>query len=69
MLLFFIAFNRIQYQFEDEPFDTVPDLITFYVGSGRAISAASGNFSTLMTNNFEVILDYILFRCSYTVSM
>lgn len=55
---------RVQYQFEDEPFDTVPDLITFYVGeirfilsvnqkfkflfswlpgSGKAISAASGD--------------------------
>lgn len=33
---------RVQYQFEEEPFDTVPDLITFYVGSGKAISAASG---------------------------
>ncbi|KAL7046063.1 hypothetical protein ACKWTF_002466 [Chironomus riparius] len=36
------VYERIQYQFEDEPFDTVPDLITFYVGSGKAISAASG---------------------------
>lgn len=34
--------HRVQYQFEEEPFDTVPDLITYYVGSGRAISAASG---------------------------
>lgn len=34
---------RVQYQFEEEPFDTVPDLITFYVGSGKPISAASGS--------------------------
>lgn len=34
---------RVQYQFEEEPFDTVPDLITFYVGSGKPISAASGD--------------------------
>jgi hypothetical protein len=40
--MIYCFFNRIQYQFEDEPFDTVPDLITFYVGSGKAISAASG---------------------------
>lgn len=40
-IIFYIYF-RVQYQFEEEPFDTVPDLITFYVGSGKAISAASG---------------------------
>lgn len=38
--------RRVQYQFEDEPFDTVPDLITFYVGSGKVISAASGNINS-----------------------
>jgi hypothetical protein len=37
---------RVQYQFEEEPFDAVPDLITFYVGSGKAISAASGDTFT-----------------------
>ncbi|KAG5677054.1 hypothetical protein PVAND_006838 [Polypedilum vanderplanki] len=36
------VYERVQFQFEEEPFDTVPDLITFYVGSGKAISAASG---------------------------
>ena len=35
-------YERAQYQFEDEAFDTVADLITFYVGSGRPISQASG---------------------------
>lgn len=34
-------YERVQYQFEDDAYDTVPDLITFYVGSGKAISAAS----------------------------
>lgn len=32
----------MQFQFEDDAYDTVPDLITFYVGSGKAISVASG---------------------------
>lgn len=36
------VYERAQYQFEDEAFDTVADLITFYVGSGRPISQASG---------------------------
>lgn len=36
------VYERVQYQFEDEPFDTVADLITSYVGSGKPITAASG---------------------------
>ncbi|XP_037042558.1 breast cancer anti-estrogen resistance protein 3 homolog isoform X3 [Bradysia coprophila] len=36
------VYERVQFQFEDDAYDTVPDLITFYVGSGKAISAASG---------------------------
>jgi SH2 domain-containing protein 3C len=36
------VYERVQYQFEDEAFDTVPDLITFYVGCGKSISQLSG---------------------------
>jgi len=36
------VYERVQFQFEDEAFDTVPDLITFYVGSGKSISQLSG---------------------------
>lgn len=36
------VYEHVQYQFEDDAFDTVPDLITFYVGSGKAITIASG---------------------------
>ncbi|KAJ6650034.1 Breast cancer anti-estrogen resistance protein 3 like [Pseudolycoriella hygida] len=36
------VYERVQYQFEDDAYDTVPDLITFYVGSGKPISIASG---------------------------
>ncbi|XP_023937481.1 breast cancer anti-estrogen resistance protein 3 homolog [Bicyclus anynana] len=36
------VYERFQYQFEDEAYDTVADLITSYVGSGKPISAASG---------------------------
>lgn len=35
------VYERIQYQFEDDPFDTVPDLITYYVGSGKPVTGAS----------------------------
>lgn len=36
------VYERVQYQFEDDAYDTLPDLITYYVGSGKTISAASG---------------------------
>lgn len=36
------VYERVQFQFEDDAYDTIPDLITFYVGSGKPISAASG---------------------------
>lgn len=45
---------RVQYQFEEEPFDTVPDLITFYVGSGKAISAASGKRDATFKLTFSI---------------
>ncbi|XP_060516696.1 breast cancer anti-estrogen resistance protein 3 homolog isoform X2 [Cylas formicarius] len=35
------VYERVQYQFEDEAFDTVQDLITFYVGSGKPITVVS----------------------------
>ncbi|XP_055953425.1 breast cancer anti-estrogen resistance protein 3 homolog isoform X2 [Argiope bruennichi] len=38
----FTVYEKIQYQFEDDCFDTVPDLVTYYVGNKRPISAASG---------------------------
>lgn len=28
------VYERVQYQFEEDAFDAIPDLITFYVGSG-----------------------------------
>lgn len=36
------VYERASYQFEEDAYDTVADLITFYVGSGKPISAASG---------------------------
>lgn len=36
------VYERVQFQFEDDAYDSVADLITYYVGSGRSISVASG---------------------------
>ncbi|XP_049816604.1 breast cancer anti-estrogen resistance protein 3 homolog [Schistocerca nitens] len=36
------VYERVQYQFEEDAYDTVPDLITYYVGSGKSVSTASG---------------------------
>ncbi|KAK3908964.1 Breast cancer anti-estrogen resistance protein 3-like protein [Frankliniella fusca] len=36
------VYERVQFQFEADAYDTVPDLVTYYVGSGKPISAASG---------------------------
>jgi SH2 domain-containing protein 3C len=36
------VYEHFQYQFENEPYDTVSDLVTSYVGSGKPISMASG---------------------------
>lgn len=36
------VYASIQYRLEDEPFDTVADLVTCYVGSEKAITAATG---------------------------
>ncbi|XP_064463573.1 SH2 domain-containing protein 3C-like isoform X2 [Ornithodoros turicata] len=46
----FTVYERIQYQFEDDCFDTVPDLVTFYVGNKRPISVASGAVVTRPVN-------------------
>lgn len=35
------VYESVQYRFEDDGFDTVPDLITYYVGSGKPITVAS----------------------------
>lgn len=34
------VYERVQYQFEEDAFDAVPDLITFYVGSGNYFTLA-----------------------------
>lgn len=38
----FTIYEKIQYRFEDESFDTLQDLVTYYVGSKQAIFSSSG---------------------------
>lgn len=44
------VYERIEYTFEDECFDTITDLITFYVGNKRPISVASNAVITTPLN-------------------
>lgn len=52
------VYERVQYQFEDDAYDTVPDLITFYVGSGKPISSASGARITTPRNRMYPLSFY-----------
>lgn len=53
------VYERHQYQFEDEAYDTVADLITSYVGSGKPISAASGARIQYPANRVTPLTNYI----------
>ncbi|VVC89117.1 unnamed protein product [Leptidea sinapis] len=53
------VYERYQYQFEDEAYDTVADLITSYVGSGKPISAASGARIQYPANRLIPLSNYI----------
>ncbi|XP_038216402.1 breast cancer anti-estrogen resistance protein 3 homolog [Zerene cesonia] len=53
------VYERYQYQFEDEAYDTVADLITSYVGSGKPISAASGARIQYPANRMMPLTSYI----------
>ncbi|XP_068619727.1 SH2 domain-containing protein 3C [Battus philenor] len=52
-------YERFQYQFEDEAYDTVADLITSYVGSGKPISAASGARIQYPANRIVPLTNYL----------
>ncbi|CAK1588318.1 unnamed protein product [Parnassius mnemosyne] len=53
------VYERCQYQFEDEAYDTVADLITSYVGSGKPISAASGARIQYPANRVVPLTNYM----------
>lgn len=67
------VYERVQYQFEDESFDTIPDLITSYVTSGKPITLASGariqypkNRMYPLSTNFSSKINYKTTQPKYT---
>lgn len=51
-------YASIQYRLEDDPFDTVPDLVRYYVGSGKALTVASGAKITTPVNRSQPLSLY-----------
>ncbi|CAG7682931.1 unnamed protein product [Allacma fusca] len=49
-------YEQLRFRFESDSFDTVPDLITYHVGSGIAISAGSGALITNPRNRTSPLL-------------
>lgn len=47
------VYERVQYQFEDDAYDTVPDLITFYVGSGECFFSFLGGLQHYQAFNLD----------------
>lgn len=61
-------YERIQYQFEDDAFDTVPDLITFYVCESKLFMSLL--IHTLFKYTFLYRKSYFYgFRSTYQISL
>ena len=52
------VYESIQYRLEDEPFDSIADLVTCYVGSGKAVTAATGAKITTPVNRTQPLSLY-----------
>lgn len=52
------VYESIQYRLEDEPFDSVSDLVTFYVGSEKPITALTGAKITTPVNRTQPLSLY-----------
>lgn len=59
------VYESIQYRLEEEPFETIPDLVTCYVGSGKAVTAATGAKITTPVNRTQPLS---LYASRYKVS-
>lgn len=53
------VYERVQYQFEDDAYDTVPDLITFYVGSGEGFFPSLVVVSTIKRLTWMVLAGFL----------
>lgn len=52
------VYESIQYRLEDEPFETISDLVTCYVSSGKAVTAATGAKITTPINRTKPLSLY-----------
>ncbi|XP_032779198.2 breast cancer anti-estrogen resistance protein 3 homolog [Daphnia magna] len=52
------VYESIQYRLEDEPFETISDLVTCYVSSGKAVTAATGAKITTPVNRTKPLSLY-----------
>ena len=52
------VYASIQYTLEDEAFETIPDLVTCYVGSGKSVTAATGAKITTPVNRTQPLSLY-----------
>ena len=52
------VYESVQYRLEDEPFDSIADLVTCYVGSGKAVTAATGAKITTPINRTQPLSLY-----------
>lgn len=51
-------YERVQYHFEDDYFDTIPDLVTSYVASGKPITQLSGAVIQFPVNRLHPLSHY-----------
>lgn len=51
-------YERVQYHFEDDYFDTIPDLVTSYVASGKPITQLSGTVIQFPVNRLHPLSQY-----------
>ena len=52
------VYRSTQYKLEEEPFETISDLVTCYVGSGKAVTAATGAKITTPINRTKPLSLY-----------
>ena len=57
------VYEHIQYELEDDPYDTVPDLVCAYVGNRKLLTKASGaRITTPVTRSKPLIYYEALYK-------
>lgn len=62
----YTVYERIQYTFEGDGFETIPDLVTYYVGHRQIISKASGTIISKPVNRTKPLTVKFRTQCSVT---